>query len=155
LEFEARSYNRDMHVRFHSSDPSSEIIKTYLWPALLEGSNGQCLHKGVVITWSCQVFFLLFDVQYWYVVCELDYILFWVVIWRNLHVYTTKEKKGICLNVNFIKAGILWWWVVLGFFFFLNFLFTTFRACLNVPQNVPMFFYCKFYCEQMCFAKIA
>ena len=27
-----------------------EIIQTYLWPALLEGKDGPCVQKGVVVT---------------------------------------------------------------------------------------------------------
>ncbi|ODN02489.1 Mitochondria-eating protein [Orchesella cincta] len=50
LEYETKAFSRDMHVRFHNSDPASETIKTYLWPALVEGIPGPCVHKGVVIT---------------------------------------------------------------------------------------------------------
>jgi len=50
LEYEQRRFRRDLHVRFHTSDPESEQIRTYLWPALLEGANGPCVHKAVVIT---------------------------------------------------------------------------------------------------------
>lgn len=51
LEYEQRTLRRDVHVRFHSSNPESEQIRTYLWPALLEGVGGPCVHKAVVITW--------------------------------------------------------------------------------------------------------
>ncbi|XP_018494384.1 uncharacterized protein LOC100901772 [Galendromus occidentalis] len=50
LEFETRTFRSDYHVRFHSSNQSSEHIRTYLWPALMEAENGPCVHKGVVIT---------------------------------------------------------------------------------------------------------
>ncbi|XP_034254656.1 uncharacterized protein LOC117653237 [Thrips palmi] len=50
LEYEQRLFRRDVHVRFHSSDPDSEAIRTYLWPALLEGAGGPCVHKAVVLT---------------------------------------------------------------------------------------------------------
>ncbi|KAG1662478.1 hypothetical protein GQR58_020938 [Nymphon striatum] len=50
IEYETRTFRRDMHVRFHSSNQDSEQIRTYLWPALLEGENGPCVHKGVVYT---------------------------------------------------------------------------------------------------------
>ena len=50
IEYEARTYRRDLHVRFHTSDPSCNIVKTYLWPALTEGGTGPCVYKGVVIT---------------------------------------------------------------------------------------------------------
>ncbi|XP_035212042.1 uncharacterized protein LOC118186124 [Stegodyphus dumicola] len=50
IEYDARTFRRDLHVRFHSSNQESDHIKTYLWPTLLEGRNGPCVHKGVVIT---------------------------------------------------------------------------------------------------------
>ncbi|XP_054709293.1 uncharacterized protein LOC129218999 [Uloborus diversus] len=50
IEYDARTFRRDLHVRFHSSNQESEHIKTYLWPTLLEGKNGPCVHKGVVVT---------------------------------------------------------------------------------------------------------
>ena len=53
LDYEARSFNADYHIRFHTSDPNDNSIKTYLWPALVEGHNGPCLQKAVVITWAC------------------------------------------------------------------------------------------------------
>ncbi|KAI5715380.1 hypothetical protein M8J77_015127 [Diaphorina citri] len=50
LEYEQRTFKRDNHVRFHSSKLDNDVIKTYLWPALLEGPNGPCVYKAVVIT---------------------------------------------------------------------------------------------------------
>lgn len=50
LDYEARSFNPEYHIRFHTSDPNDNTIKTYLWPALVEGHNGPCLQKAVVIT---------------------------------------------------------------------------------------------------------
>ncbi|KAG8290072.1 hypothetical protein J6590_090976 [Homalodisca vitripennis] len=50
LEYEQRVFRRDLHVRFHSADSDSDHIRTYLWPALLQGPGGQCVHKAVVIT---------------------------------------------------------------------------------------------------------
>lgn len=51
IEYENRTFNHEMHVRFHTSDQDSNLIKTYLWPCLIEGKpNGACVHKGVVIT---------------------------------------------------------------------------------------------------------
>jgi len=56
IEYETRTFRSDMHVRFHSSDQDSTQVKTYLWPALLEGhSQGSCIHRGVVITWSIAI----------------------------------------------------------------------------------------------------
>ncbi|CAG2109969.1 unnamed protein product [Medioppia subpectinata] len=51
IEYETRTFRKDMHIKFHSSNQDSDVIKTYLWPALLEeATNGPCVHKGVVIT---------------------------------------------------------------------------------------------------------
>ena len=50
IEYETRNYQADLHVRFHTSEMSSGTIETYLWPALLEGEQGPCVQKGVVIT---------------------------------------------------------------------------------------------------------
>ncbi|XP_076368855.1 uncharacterized protein LOC143256066 [Tachypleus tridentatus] len=50
IDYESRVFRRDMHVRFHSSNQESNQVKTYLWPSLLEGVSGPCVHKGVVIT---------------------------------------------------------------------------------------------------------
>ena len=50
IEYETRQFQTDLHVRFHSSDTKCDTISTYLWPALLEGSQGPCVQKGVVIT---------------------------------------------------------------------------------------------------------
>jgi len=50
IEYETRNYRADLHVRFHSSNTASDNINTYLWPSLLEGCDGPCVQKGVVIT---------------------------------------------------------------------------------------------------------
>ncbi|GIY49548.1 mitochondria-eating protein [Caerostris darwini] len=50
IEYEERVFRKDLHVRFHTSNQESDRIKTYLWPTLMEGRNGPCVHKGVVIT---------------------------------------------------------------------------------------------------------
>lgn len=50
LEYESRKFNAEHHIRFHTSNPNEDVIKTYLWPALVEGHNGPYLHKAVVIT---------------------------------------------------------------------------------------------------------
>ena len=50
IEYDGRSFQSDLHVRFHSSNPNETSIKTYLWPALREGERGPCVHKAVVIT---------------------------------------------------------------------------------------------------------
>ncbi len=43
-------FQEDRHSRFHTSDPDSNQIQSILWPALLEGENGHCLSKGIVVT---------------------------------------------------------------------------------------------------------
>ncbi|XP_076373021.1 uncharacterized protein LOC143257880 [Tachypleus tridentatus] len=50
IDYQTRTFNSNLHVRFHSSNQDSDQIKTYLWPSLLEGTNGPCVHRGVVIT---------------------------------------------------------------------------------------------------------
>ena len=50
IEYDVRTFRKDLHVRFHKADANSDVIKTYLWPALLDTSTGVCVHKGVVIT---------------------------------------------------------------------------------------------------------
>ena len=50
IEYEGRTFHTDFHVRHHSADSGRDSIKTYLWPALREGSKGPCVHKAVVIT---------------------------------------------------------------------------------------------------------
>lgn len=50
LEFESRVFRADQHIRFHTSDAKQDAVRTYLWPALLQGHNGPCVHKAVVIT---------------------------------------------------------------------------------------------------------
>ena len=51
IEYEMRTFAPDLHVRFHSADPDEKTIRTYLWPALMEGGKtGPCVHKAVVLT---------------------------------------------------------------------------------------------------------
>jgi len=51
IEYETRIFAPDLHVRFHSADPDEKTIRTYLWPALMEGGKtGPCVHKAVVLT---------------------------------------------------------------------------------------------------------
>ncbi|XP_048746568.1 uncharacterized protein LOC125659071 isoform X1 [Ostrea edulis] len=50
IMYDARQFHPEMHTRFHSSNPESEEIKNFLWPALTEGYGGPCVYKGVVIT---------------------------------------------------------------------------------------------------------
>ncbi|XP_055929766.1 uncharacterized protein LOC129960380 [Argiope bruennichi] len=50
IDYETRTFRKDMHMRFHTSNQASNIIKSYLWPTLMEGENGPCVHRGVVLT---------------------------------------------------------------------------------------------------------
>ncbi len=50
IDYESRIFKDDMHSRFHTSDPDSNQIQSILWPALLEGENGPCVSKGIVVT---------------------------------------------------------------------------------------------------------
>ena len=49
IEYEVREFRSDIHVRFHTSQPEGVAVKTYIWPALLEGKDGPCVHKAVVV----------------------------------------------------------------------------------------------------------
>ena len=50
LEFGERTFSEDRHVRFQGVNFGSNRIQSYLWPGLLDSSNGSCLHKAVVVT---------------------------------------------------------------------------------------------------------
>ena len=50
IDYDSRIFKDDMHSRFHTSDPDSNQIQSIMWPALLEGENGPCLSKGIVVT---------------------------------------------------------------------------------------------------------
>ncbi|XP_015924662.1 uncharacterized protein [Parasteatoda tepidariorum] len=50
IDYETRTFRRDYHMRFHTSNQKSDAIKSYLWPTLVEGENGPCVHRGVVLT---------------------------------------------------------------------------------------------------------
>ncbi|GFQ72879.1 MIEAP domain-containing protein, partial [Trichonephila clavata] len=50
IDYETRTFRKEIHMRFHTSNQASNVIKSYLWPALVEGDNGPCVHRGVVLT---------------------------------------------------------------------------------------------------------
>lgn len=50
IDYESTTFDENKHVRFHSSNPESKVVKSVLWPVLIEGEQGPCLAKGVVIT---------------------------------------------------------------------------------------------------------
>lgn len=50
IDYETVEYDPRRHQRFLNSNPNGYIIRQYLWPALIDKSNGNCLHKAVVIT---------------------------------------------------------------------------------------------------------
>ena len=51
LNCSEKHFDADLHHRFHLADMTSSIIKSYIWPTLLQSSGPTCvLFKGVVIT---------------------------------------------------------------------------------------------------------
>ncbi|KAL4232320.1 hypothetical protein ACF0H5_009891 [Mactra antiquata] len=50
IVYDSRVFNNEMHTRLDTSDVQSVMIKNCLWPALIQGNNGTCVHKGVVET---------------------------------------------------------------------------------------------------------
>ncbi|XP_014664204.1 PREDICTED: uncharacterized protein LOC106806703 [Priapulus caudatus] len=50
IEYDANAYNANFHERFHNSNPYSDHVISYLWPALREGEKGPCVYKAIVIT---------------------------------------------------------------------------------------------------------
>ena len=51
ISYDERVFQPDLHVRYpHLSCPTSDSVKTYLWPALREGKDGPCVHKAVIVT---------------------------------------------------------------------------------------------------------
>ncbi|KAL5020864.1 hypothetical protein ScPMuIL_000019 [Solemya velum] len=48
--YDSRVFHPQLHTRFHTSNPDSEQIMNFLWPALLEGPNGRCVQKAMVVT---------------------------------------------------------------------------------------------------------
>ncbi|KAK3590557.1 hypothetical protein CHS0354_008488 [Potamilus streckersoni] len=48
--YDSRIFQADLHERFHTSDPDSNVITSFLWPALIEGCNGPCIQKAFVTT---------------------------------------------------------------------------------------------------------
>jgi len=50
IHYEHTHFAADLHARFHTSDPCSDVIRAVLWPVLTEGETGQCAYKGVVVT---------------------------------------------------------------------------------------------------------
>ncbi|KAL3863112.1 hypothetical protein ACJMK2_004886 [Sinanodonta woodiana] len=48
--YDSRIFQADLHERFHTSDPDSNVITSFLWPALIEGCNGPCVQKAFVTT---------------------------------------------------------------------------------------------------------
>ena len=48
IEYEERQFRPEVHVRHHSSHPTSPAVRTYIWPALILGT--EVLSKAVVVT---------------------------------------------------------------------------------------------------------
>ena len=51
LNCSEKYFEADFHHRFHSADLTSSLIKSFIWPTLLQSSGPTCvLYKGVVVT---------------------------------------------------------------------------------------------------------
>uniref|UniRef100_A0A183DUP6 Mitochondria-eating protein n=1 Tax=Gongylonema pulchrum TaxID=637853 RepID=A0A183DUP6_9BILA len=50
IEYESTQFDAASHRRFPGSTSQSNIIRRYLWPAVLDKSTRVCMHKAVVIT---------------------------------------------------------------------------------------------------------
>ena len=50
IDYESKTFNEDLHTRFHASNPDCSDIRTVLWPMLNEGEDGPCVYRGVVLT---------------------------------------------------------------------------------------------------------
>ena len=50
IKYDTRTFDATLFSRFHTANESSETIKSVLWPALMEGEDGPCVQKGVVLT---------------------------------------------------------------------------------------------------------
>ena len=48
IEYEERQFRPEVHVRHHTSQSTSLTVRTYIWPALILGS--EVLSKAVVVT---------------------------------------------------------------------------------------------------------
>jgi hypothetical protein len=52
LEHSTMKFDASAHKRANEfSDPRSDKIRQYVWPALVDTSNNACLFKAIVITW--------------------------------------------------------------------------------------------------------
>ena len=58
ISYESQIFEDGVHARFHTSDPDSTDIKSYLWPALVD-CQGVCVSRAVVITWWKANFMLI------------------------------------------------------------------------------------------------
>ncbi|XP_052251666.1 uncharacterized protein LOC127858511 [Dreissena polymorpha] len=50
IVYDSRVFNNEIHVRNEAADVQSVMIRNFMWPALLHGSNGPCVFKGIVET---------------------------------------------------------------------------------------------------------
>lgn len=48
MDFATGTIQLNRHTRHHTSDRKSDIIKSFLWPALMD--KDICVHKAIVIT---------------------------------------------------------------------------------------------------------
>ena len=50
IKYDAQTFDARLFTRFHASNVEESRVKSVLWPALLEGESGPCVHKGVIMT---------------------------------------------------------------------------------------------------------
>ena len=50
IKYDSQLFDGTLHTRFYTSDLESNVIKMVIWPPLLEGKDGSCVYKGIVLT---------------------------------------------------------------------------------------------------------
>jgi len=50
LDYDSPVFDPYIHTRFPTSDPTSQNVLFFLWPALIERETGKCISHGMVVT---------------------------------------------------------------------------------------------------------
>ena len=50
ISYHHTTFNQNMFNRFHTSNLDSDVIVSFIWPALVEETTGHCVSKGIVVT---------------------------------------------------------------------------------------------------------
>jgi hypothetical protein len=50
IQYDARTFDSDVHTRFHTSTPGALDVQCFLWPALVEVPGGPCVFNALVNT---------------------------------------------------------------------------------------------------------